>query len=91
VDGKNKTSKKPEWWDDANNFDKFTNPSKVKLNVNEDIIASILRYHGYDPETYRLTPPIKENIRKRKSKKKPLRDSILKDDSAIVDIRERSM
>ena len=88
VNGKNKTSEKPEWWDDANNFDKFTYPSKAKLNVNEDIIASILRFHGYDPETHCLTPPIKENISKRKSKKKRLGDSILEDDSAIVDIGE---
>ena len=58
VDGKNKTSEKPEWWDDANNFDKFTHPSKAKLNVNEDIIASILKYHGYDPEIHCLTPPL---------------------------------
>ena len=62
MDGKNKT----EWWDDGNDFDMFTHPSKAKLNVNEDIIASILKYQGYHPETHCLTPPIKENIRKRK-------------------------
>ena len=33
VDGKNKTSEKPEWWDDANNFDMFTHPSKAKLRI----------------------------------------------------------
>ena len=88
VTRKNKTSEKPEWWDDANNFDKFTHPSKSKLNVNEDVIASILKYHGYDPETHCLTPPIKENIRQNKSKKKRLGDSILEEDPAIVDIGE---
>ena len=38
--------KKTEWWDDDNNFDKYIQPSKAKMNVSEDVIESILKHYG---------------------------------------------
>ena len=43
---KYKTAQKPEWWDDDNNFEKYSHPSKAKLKVNEDVIASILTHYS---------------------------------------------
>ena len=41
VDTKFKKAEKPKWWDDANNFEKYSHPSKAKMRVNQDIIEHI--------------------------------------------------
>ena len=38
VNTKYKTAEKPEWWDEDNNFDKYSHPSKAKSKVNEHVI-----------------------------------------------------
>ena len=90
VDTKFKNAEKPEWWDDSNNFEKYSHPSKVKMKVNEDVIESILRHHGYDPMTHCEIPEPKVKKTKksmRKNKKRILGESLIEDDPAILDLR----
>ena len=87
-----KKAEKPKWWDDANNFEKYSHPSKAKMRVNEDIIESILRYHGYDPLTHCENPDPEPKERRsqkslKKNKKRILGESLLEDDPAILDLR----
>ena len=42
-DTKFKKAEKPEWWDNDNNFQKYSHPSKAEMKVNEDVIESIWR------------------------------------------------
>ena len=46
------TKYKTEWWDDDNNFEKYSHPSKAKLKVNEDVIVSILTHYIYDVNSH---------------------------------------
>ena len=92
IDTKFKKADKPKWWDDANNFEKYSHPSKAKMRVNEDIIESILRYHGYDPLTHCENPDPEPKERRsqkslKKNKKRILGESLLEDDPAILDLR----
>ena len=92
VDTKFRKAEKPKWWDDANNFEKYSHPSKTKMRVNEDIIESILRYHGYDPLTHCENPDPEPKERRsqkslKKNKRRILGESLLEDDPAIIDLR----
>ena len=90
VDTKFKSAEKPVWWDDSNNFAKYSAPSKAKMKVNEDVIESILKHHGYDPETHcEFSEPIKKKNRKmaKKKGKHILGESLIEDDPAILDLR----
>ena len=88
VDTKYKTAEKPEWWDDDNNFEKYSHPSKAKVKVNEDVIKSILTHHNYDVNTHCEFPPQKEKkLRgKKKQAEKVLGESLIEDDPAIIDL-----
>ena len=85
VDTKYKTAQKPEWWDDDNNFEKYSHPSKAKLKVNEDVIVSILTHYIYDVNSHWENPPEEKKLRgKKKHTEKVLGESLLEDDLAIV-------
>ena len=88
VTTKYKSAEKPEWWDDDNNFEKFSHPTKAKLRVNEDVISSILKHYNYDVNTHCEIPP--QKVKKSRGKKKPagkiLGESLLEDDPAIVEL-----
>ena len=61
-----------------------------KMKVNEDVIESILRHHGYDPMTHCEFPEPKVKTTKksmRKNEKRILGESLLEDDPAILDLR----
>ena len=90
VDTKFKTAEKPEWWDDDNNFEKYSHPSKAKIKVNEDVIQSILKHFGYDPDSHCEFPQPKERKKRKPIKKKNIQvlgESILEDDPAILELR----
>ena len=88
VNTKYKSAEKPEWWDDDNNCEKYSHPTKAKLKVNEDVISSILKHYNYDVNTHCEIPPQKG--KKSRGKKKPagkiLGESLLEDDPAIVEL-----
>ena len=88
-DTKFKKAEKPEWWDDDNNFQKYSHPSKAKMKVNEDVIESILIHYGYDPLTHCEHPDPKVRKQKKSLKKtsKILGESVLEDDPAILELR----
>ena len=86
VDIKDKAADKPEWWNDDNNFEKFTHPSKAKRNVNEDVISAILHHYGYDVKTHCAFLSQNEQENHIASTSKVLGESILEEDPAILEL-----
>ena len=67
-------SDEPDGWPDEQSFEAFEHPSYANMSTVNDIIESLLKYHGFDAKTHPFivdepkTPPPKK--RKRKEAKK---------------------
>ena len=69
VTTKYKTAEKPKFWPDSISFDKYDHPSSEGVSANEDLIESILEFHGYNIQTHCHSPK-KQQKKKRQTKKK---------------------
>ena len=76
---KHKNSTKPDWFPDTISYEKYTHPSKAKLNENEDVIESIFKHFGLDINTH----VVEAGIETKKNKSKA-NASILEEDRVII-------